>query len=744
MIYLNRFFRKTVTALLSAAIILGSSVSALSQAAENVISVSGKSVLKISKSVMSVGYGESVKLTADQSVKWRTSSSKILTVDQKGNVKAVGNGTAWITARNNSGVEKSCRITVKNAPSLVGLSKTILTLGIGETYTLSSIIPDESACASRTFRTSDSSIIKMTKTDWTGSFRAMKTGVAWVTVRTYNGKEKSCRITVKKAPDRVTLSKKSMTLVYGKTASLSSLIASDAGCATRTFRTSNSSIIKMTKTNWTGSFKAVGAGTAWVTVRTYNGMEASCKIVVPAVPATTVKVSKASEKMFSGKTLKLTAAVSPSNTTDKISWMSSNESVAAVSDGIVKAVAPGKAKIIAKSGSGKLDYCIVTVKKSASESDTMGKTRIGAVPYTISELNGYYKPDGTFTNAGDYACGYVTVDVNEGDVFLYKGRGTGNAVSVIFYDKSDNIVETMQFDETRFHEIIIPDGVTKAFFTSSTDLRTAARLTFELHNNGTIKNSDDTQSSVSSSFTLNTADRLSACMTLGQAKHIKKLDRAVVCIGFDDYNLDCLSGVQYLNEHNIKSYLAVIPDNVTDNWDLAHTCYDNGGEIVAHSRITLNSENQTSELMNEKFIKLPSIIRQNGFPVYGIIRAGGAGVGTESRILDELYCRAAGLRYSDYYGTVNPYRLTRENMTHRTLQEWKSYFDDLVTNKEYVILYCHHLDGSEKNAYPDGFTFSDFTGIVREIQSRNIDVMTINEFVDRYIYGVSDSGTSAR
>ena len=83
-------------------------------------------------------------------------------------------------------------------------------------------------------------------------------------------------------------------------------------------------------------------------------------------------------------------------------------------------------------------------------------------------------------------------------------------------------------------------------------------------------------------------------------------------------------------------------------------------------------------------------------------------------------------------------------MTRRTLQEWKSYFDDLVTNKEYVILYCHHLDGSEKNAYPDGFTFSDFTGIVREIQSRNIDVMTINEFVDRYIYGVSDSGTSAR
>ena len=38
----------------------------------------------------------------------------------------------------------------------------------------------------------------------------------------------------------------------------------------------------MTKTNWTGEFQAVGNGTAWITGRTYNGKEASCKIVVKA------------------------------------------------------------------------------------------------------------------------------------------------------------------------------------------------------------------------------------------------------------------------------------------------------------------------------------------------------------------------------------------------------------------------------------------------------------------------------
>ena len=120
----------------------------------------------------------------------------------------------------------------------------------------------------------------MTKTNWEGHFTALKQGTALVTVRLYNGKESSCKITVKAAPSWVSISQKTMTMKVGQTASLSASIASNAGCAARTFRTSNSSIIKMTKTDWTGSFKAVKPGTALVTVRTYNGKESSCKITV--------------------------------------------------------------------------------------------------------------------------------------------------------------------------------------------------------------------------------------------------------------------------------------------------------------------------------------------------------------------------------------------------------------------------------------------------------------------------------
>ncbi len=135
-------------------------------------------------------------------------------------------------------------------------------------------------CSKRTYRTSNSAVAKMTRTDWQGDFVGVKPGVAYVTVRTYNGKESTCKVTVRKAPTSVGLNKTSLTLKVGQSASLSAVLPADVGCAARTFRSSNNSVVKMTKTSWTGQFKAMKKGTAYVTVRTYNGKEKSCKVTV--------------------------------------------------------------------------------------------------------------------------------------------------------------------------------------------------------------------------------------------------------------------------------------------------------------------------------------------------------------------------------------------------------------------------------------------------------------------------------
>lgn len=242
--------------------------------------------LKLNKTTLSLGLGEKFKMQAtptnslSTSVTWRTSDSQIVTVTKNGELCAKGKGTAYITARTIEGVETSCRVTVKNAPTSITLSKTVLTLGVGESFTLSNEIDSGSASAKRTFSSSDSSIVRMTRTDWSCEFKAVSPGVAYVRAKTYNGVTTTCKVIVKEAPWWVSLNQCSMTLYVGQSATLSGVISSNAGCATRTYRTSNSSIVKMTKTNWTAAFTAVGPGTAWVTIRTYNGREACCRVTV--------------------------------------------------------------------------------------------------------------------------------------------------------------------------------------------------------------------------------------------------------------------------------------------------------------------------------------------------------------------------------------------------------------------------------------------------------------------------------
>ncbi len=303
---LKKQLKKAICVCLSAFTLIGIACTVNVPVQDTAVIANAASNLKLDKSVVSIGKNESIKLNANQNVKWRTSSSKILTVTNSGKVTAKDKGIAWITATNVYGQEVSCRFNIKNAPSKVSMSQSVLSLGVGESYSLNAIIPDNSACASRTFRTSNSNLVKMTRTNWQGQFKALKTGTAWVTVRTYNGKEASCRINVKKAPSSVRLNKSSLTLKVGQTGSLNSILSSDSASSKRTFRTSNKNIVSMTKTNWSGQFKAVKTGTAWVTVRTYNGKEASCKVNVvsnaSSSPSKTTGKS-ASPSQSTGKTV---------------------------------------------------------------------------------------------------------------------------------------------------------------------------------------------------------------------------------------------------------------------------------------------------------------------------------------------------------------------------------------------------------------------------------------------------------
>jgi uncharacterized protein YjdB len=104
----------------------------------------------------------------------------------------------------------------------------------------------------------------------------------------------------------------------------------------------------------------------------------SCDKTPEEVAVTDVSISQATAELVVGETVQLTATITPSDASDQsIGWTTSQVKVATVTNGLVKAVAEGKATIKAFAG-GKSASCIVTVSKKpvAVSSVTLNKTSL--------------------------------------------------------------------------------------------------------------------------------------------------------------------------------------------------------------------------------------------------------------------------------------------------------------------------------------------------------------------------------
>ena len=105
----------------------------------------------------------------------------------------------------------------------------------------------------------------------------------------------------------------------------------------------------------------------------------SCENAPEEIAVTEVTISQPTAELIVGENVKLSATVKPSDATSQgISWISSSISIATVtSDGLVTAVAEGKATIKAAAG-GKSASCVVTVSKKPVPvtSITLNKTSL--------------------------------------------------------------------------------------------------------------------------------------------------------------------------------------------------------------------------------------------------------------------------------------------------------------------------------------------------------------------------------
>ena len=208
--------------------------------------------------------------------------------------------------------------------------------------------------------------------------------------------------TVKAVPaTEVTLDKTTLSLHPTENATLTATVKPGNTTDTVVWASSNEAVATVKD----GVVTAKSEGTATITA-SCGAVKAECVVTVEKpVLATGVTLDKTALTLYEGDAARLTATVSPENTTDKtIVWSSSDNTVATVKDGAVTAVKAGTATITAACGSVKTE-CAVTVKAPVQPAQKDSVYQIG----TAAELVWFAKQ----VNGGNSAIsGVLTADID--------------------------------------------------------------------------------------------------------------------------------------------------------------------------------------------------------------------------------------------------------------------------------------------------------------------------------------------
>lgn len=368
------------------------------------------------------GTGSSVKLTpaivgSKKSVTWSTSDKTIATVSG-GKVTGKKTGTAVITATAN-GVSATCDVTVVNGLISISDEKVLLYAGGTKTET-KQLKTNAGKNDVVTWSTSDDGVASVNEK---GLVTAVGEGIAVISVEC-NGTRDTCEVTVKQTEtdileDSVSLKTKGTEKTYtlgkeitGKSTSVK-------------WKTSDSKVVSVSN----GKLTAKKAGTAVITA-TANGVSDTVEVTVYDYDPT-IKLNQSEYVLYTvkGNTLTLKAVVDGVSKT--VTWSSSDEAVATVSNkGKVTAAGAGEA-VISATANGVTAQCVITVKDTAvnlaktSITLSAGKTEI--IPVDVVGTSQTVKWASTNSKVVTVKNGFITAKKNgEADI-----KVTANGVTAV-------------------------------------------------------------------------------------------------------------------------------------------------------------------------------------------------------------------------------------------------------------------------------------------------------------------------
>lgn len=292
-------------------------------------------------------------------ITWKSSDTSVVNVTTTGLITAQGVGTATLTATCGDRTA-TCTVTVKASCTELLLGTSVGTLDVSGTKTTTLQVSKTPSNTTDAVTWESSNINVATVSN--GTVTAIAPGTVTITARC-GSKSASHTLTVKASCTGVSLSKSTYTLDISGTDSVTFTPTINPSNTTDsiTWKSSNTSVatVNATSGGTKGTIFAKSAGTANITV-TCGSKSASVTVTVKA-SCTGLSLNKSSLSFtLLNVTQTLTATITPSSTTDTVSWKSSNTAVATVSNGVVRSEGDGSCTITASCGS-KTASCTVIV-----------------------------------------------------------------------------------------------------------------------------------------------------------------------------------------------------------------------------------------------------------------------------------------------------------------------------------------------------------------------------------------------
>lgn len=314
----------------------------------------------------------SAKLPSGQAGEYTFESSDraVAVVDaDTGLVTGAGVGTATITAKTYNGKKARCTVTVAEAPEHIAFAEDVYSVEEGGTLQVKLVMEPADSYGTPVYEiVSDDPEYELASVDANGVVSGQVSGRAVLTAtvkRCSTGDElkTSCEIQILPAPRRIELESSTVSIGVKESVTIEP-VAYDA----RGNRVETDFTLKSAKTAYVtvSGLKTTGkkVGSSVVTVKASNGITTQMTVKVLAAP-TRVGISRAKAVISECEKLRLAAAL-PNGTAGRITWSSSDETLATVEDGLVTVYGVGTVTITAEAFNHKKATCVVTIKSEPS------------------------------------------------------------------------------------------------------------------------------------------------------------------------------------------------------------------------------------------------------------------------------------------------------------------------------------------------------------------------------------------